>query len=168
MKKDALISSCRKYRYHLERHWGDGKPCLFIMLNPSTADESKDDRTIKRCIAYAMSWGYEQLYVINLFALRSTDPDDLLNHTRPNPSDAKKHLETMLHIIRRDNGICVAAWGGHRAVRLHPVFPDRDQEMIAWFKEFGMPLHYLKLTKSGRPCHPLYLPGTLKAAKWKI
>ncbi len=50
MKKDALISSCRKYRYHLERHWGDAKPCLFIMLNPSTADERKDDRTIKRCI----------------------------------------------------------------------------------------------------------------------
>src|ERR1700682_2944717 len=41
----------RKYRYHLERHWGDAKPCLFIILNPSTADERKDDRTIKRCIS---------------------------------------------------------------------------------------------------------------------
>jgi len=70
MKKDALISSCGKYRYHLERHWGDVKPCLFIMLNPSTADGRKDDSTIKRCVAYAMSWGYGKLYVINLFALR--------------------------------------------------------------------------------------------------
>lgn len=58
MKKDAVLSEDRKYRYLLSRNWDDTKPTvLFIGLNPSTADEKEDDPTINKCISYAKSWG---------------------------------------------------------------------------------------------------------------
>ena len=58
MKKDAVLSEDRKYRYLLSRNWDDTKPtALFIGLNPSTADEKEDDPTINKCISYAKSWG---------------------------------------------------------------------------------------------------------------
>ena len=54
MKKDALLSEDRKYRYLLSRAWDEAKPTvLFIGLNPSTADEETDDPTIRKCINYA-------------------------------------------------------------------------------------------------------------------
>src|SRR3546814_16904510 len=63
----------------LWRIWDDTKPqCMFIMLNPSTADADLDDPTIRRCIGFAKSWGYGGLQVCNLFAYRSTEPRELL------------------------------------------------------------------------------------------
>lgn len=47
---------------------------MFIGLNPSTADETQDDPTVRRCIRYAQSWGYGALYMTNIFAFRATDP----------------------------------------------------------------------------------------------
>ena len=75
MKKDAVLSEDRKYRYLLSRNWDDTKPTvLFIGLNPSTADEKEDDPTINKCISYAKSWGYGKVLMANLFAFRSTNP----------------------------------------------------------------------------------------------
>ena len=58
-KNDAKFSPCRKYRYVLCRVCDRTKPfAMFIGLNPSNADETKDDPTIKRCLNFAKSWGY--------------------------------------------------------------------------------------------------------------
>ena len=47
IKSDALFSKDRVYRYALWRIWDLKKPkVLFIGLNPSTADEIKNDPTI--------------------------------------------------------------------------------------------------------------------------
>ena len=51
---------------------------MFVMLNPSTADEHRDDPTIRRCIGFAKGWGYRTLYVTNLSPLRATYPKELL------------------------------------------------------------------------------------------
>lgn len=42
----ALFSPCRLYRYKLWRKWGDAPPAVFVMLNPSTADEIDNDPTV--------------------------------------------------------------------------------------------------------------------------
>ena len=73
---DALISPCGQYRYWLMRSWDKYSPRLpIIMLNPSTADASTNDPTIRRCIAFAVREGFGSIVVTNLFAFRATSPD---------------------------------------------------------------------------------------------
>ena len=76
MERGADISPCGRYRYSLWRKWGPGATCMFVGLNPSTADETADDPTIRRCMAFARDWGYGALCMANLFAYRATDPAD--------------------------------------------------------------------------------------------
>ena len=77
-KAGAEFSKDRKYRYRLWREWNKTKPAvLFVMLNPSTADELVLDSTVSRCLSFAKEWGYGRLEVANLFALRATDPKEL-------------------------------------------------------------------------------------------
>ncbi|CAB1262622.1 hypothetical protein CLOSBL3_20536 [Clostridiaceae bacterium BL-3] len=84
MKKYAFIDSTGKYRYTLSRVWNEnlGK-VVFILLNPSTADASKDDPTVKKCISFTKSWNFGLLEIVNLFAYRSTDPKCLKNVLDP-------------------------------------------------------------------------------------
>jgi hypothetical protein len=93
VKTSASFSACRRYRYALWRNWADlfpntGGSVMFIGLNPSTADETHadeihDDPTIRRCIAFAQAWGFQELYMTNLFAYRTTKIADLLTQTDP-------------------------------------------------------------------------------------
>src|SRR5216683_1489647 len=64
----ATFSECRRYRHTLWRTTGDcqfgnERICCIIMLNPSTADQSTDDPTIRRCRGFARDWAYGRLAV---------------------------------------------------------------------------------------------------------
>jgi hypothetical protein len=78
MLREAEISEDGKYRYALMRMWDDKPLMMFCMLNPSTADATKDDPTIRRCIGFAKDRGYGGIYVVNLMAYRATDPAECL------------------------------------------------------------------------------------------
>ncbi len=144
----AIISDCKKYRYQLWRIWDSSKPfVLFIMHNPSTADGTDDDPTIRRCINFAKSWGYGGIYVGNLFPYRATDPKELIGLTPLvlTPFNNIMHIGNMiikckLHVLAYGNPIIKAAT---------PIISDER-----W--------HCLKVTKFGNPCHPLYLKHTLQ------
>ena len=80
---EAVISQDERHRYSLTRRWGNGpRVCCWIMLNPSTADATTDDPTIRRCVRFTQAWGYDALTVVNLYAWRATDPADLRNAQR--------------------------------------------------------------------------------------
>lgn len=154
MQNWANISKCRNYRYDLWRRWHENPitPYVaFIGVNPSTADETKDDPTIRRCVNFAKSWGYGAMHMVNLYGLRSTDP---------------KKLKTVIDSIGPDNdfwlklvcneaAIVVAAWGNNaepkRAYDIRVLVPG---------------LHYLELTKEGQPRHPLYLKKDRRPIPW--
>lgn len=77
MRMSAKFDASMNYRYSLEREWSDA-PCIgFVMLNPSTADATNDDPTIRRCTRFAQFWGYGAIEVVNLFAYRATRPIQL-------------------------------------------------------------------------------------------
>ena len=152
MRKSATFSPCRKYRYALWRLWDEAKPyVLFIGLNPSTADEVKDDPTVRRCIRYARDWGYGGLCMSNIFAFRATDPKVMKREADPVGLENDEWLKD----LARDAGISVAAWGTHGS---HMGRGARVIEMID-------DLHYLDKTKAGHPKHPLYLPASLRPKK---
>ena len=161
MKRRALISECGQYRYRLSRRWNKSLPCcLFIMLNPSTADAELDDPTIRRCIAFAKSWGYGKLYVGNLFAIRTSRPAKMKKAIDPVGPDNCHHLQRMARKVARSGGVCVAAWGGHG------IHENQDQIVVQWLRNIDIQLHYIKLTIKKTPCHPLYLKGSLKPTLW--
>ena len=146
----AVFSSDRQYRYRLWRVWDESLPlCLFVMLNPSTADASKNDPTVRRCIGFARSWGYGGLLVGNLFALRSTDPSVLYQAEYPVGSDNDGALFDMA----RQAGLVIAAWG------THGKHLDRGAEVIA---NRPSALYHLGLTAGGYPRHPLYVPSATR------
>lgn len=146
----AVLSECGTYRYRLGRRWDNAKrDACFIMLNPSTADAHKDDPTIRRCIAFAKAWGCGGLVVVNLFALRSTDPRELYKHAEPiGGIENDRHIRKAIELCRP----VVAAWGVHGALR------SRDAEVLDIVRAVGVELHCLKVTKDGHPAHPLYQP----------
>lgn len=148
MRKDAKLSDDGLYRYWLIRDWDATKPRVcFVMLNPSTADASEDDPTIRRCIGFAKSWGYGSLVVVNVCAFRATDPKNLLIMEDAVGPDNDNWIRSA--VLNSDKVIC--AWG---------TFPHFTSQMKAVLKSIPMP-YYLKLSKDGRPCHPLYLRSTL-------
>lgn len=151
----AVISDCGGYRYELTRRWDDGPLLGWVMLNPSTADASVDDPTIRRCIGFARNRGFSGIVVRNLFALRATDPRELLGAADPIGPDNTYYL-------RRCEGdpMTVAAWGANKAVQ--HAWPSLRTVKCA------SSLMCLGTTGSGAPCHPLYLRTDTKFQPFQI
>ncbi|WP_424001224.1 DUF1643 domain-containing protein [Haloarcula salina] len=153
-RADAVLSDDREYRYRLTRTWDAEKPTLaWIMLNPSTADETEDDPTIRRCIGYAKDWGYGSIVVGNLFAKRSPDPDTLRECDDP----AGPHNIFHLYEICEDAELVIAAWGTNGAYR------DRGRRVA---EMLDADLYALGTTKDGHPVHPLYQPSDAEPEPW--
>lgn len=156
----AVISADGLYRYSLTRKLnklsGFGR-CVFIMLNPSTADAKLDDPTIRRCKIFTASWGYDELVVVNLFALRATNPQDMFDSAEAGiniigPENDGHILAACLKANR-----IVAAWGAHgkymnRAANVRELLRENG----------GMRAVHLGLTKANMPRHPLYVKGDTK------
>lgn len=146
MISDAITDSSGAYRYLLFRSWNEILPHVcFCMLNPSTADSSADDPTIRRCISFAKSWGCGSISVINLFAYRATSPKEL--KLTPDPTGI--HNFCFVYLISQQAIMTVAAWGSLGG-QLH-----QDMHVLPLLKN---PV-CLGLTKAGQPRHPLYTPG---------
>lgn len=158
MNSGAILSKCGQYRYSLWRNWGGEKPpAAFVMLNPSTADAEKDDPTIRRCIGFAKSWGASGILVLNLFAYRATDPNQLAVALDPVGPENDDYLRGLISL----GFPTVAAWGTGGVIR------GRGREVRRMFEVEGQPLLVLRTTKHGDPAHPLYLPATLKPMPWR-
>lgn len=156
MHRWAHLSPDGKHRLALQRIWGpDGeKPRLvmFVGLNPSTADARVDDPTLRRCIGFAKAWGFDGLYMANLFSLRSPYPRDLLADEQPTHPDTDIWLTAM----RYQSDLCVAAWGQHAIAK------QRERHV----RDLLDDLHVLGLCADGSPRHPLYMRGDTVATRW--
>jgi len=129
------------YRYSLWRLWDETLPqILFIGLNPSTANATKDDRTVSRCVNLAKQWGYGGISIGNLFAYQSENPEEMMNHSEPIGPENDKWLKRLAD----DSDLIVAMWGDgglhmNRAETVLRMFPD---------------LYCIATTQAGQPRHP--------------
>lgn len=141
--RSAVISPCGTYRYRLTRKWSDRPKCWWIMLNPSTADGTTDDPTIRRVISFSRYWGYGGCVVMNLFALRATDPKAIWRHEDPVGPENDEYLR---HAINAP--LVIAAWGANDT-------RGRDRQVLYLLKT--KTIYCLEMTKAKRPKHPLYV-----------
>jgi hypothetical protein len=152
----ARLSPHVLYRYSPTHRWGrGGRTATFIMLNPSTADATVDDPTIRRCIGFARSWGCQGLSVLNLYALRATDPAELWRASDPVGPDNDAYLAD--HFSSAQTWPLVAAWGS-------AANPERVAQVLAL--SGTAELQALGVTKTGQPRHPLYLRADCALSPW--
>lgn len=181
LDKGAKLSNCGRYRYRLWREWrnhpepaqwdmwteedgspcldgaglqiGEPKSCVFVMLNPSTADGAVDDPTIRRCVDFAKRHQFDRLEVVNLFAHRATDPAQLLALNHGDDPVGLRNQGNVERALDRA-GLIICAWGAHGG------HLGQDETMLGWIEDANWqdaPIVALGLTKEGHPRHPLYL-----------
>ena len=153
----AEFSPNRSYRYRLWRRWGNAAPAYFCMLNPSTANETDLDPTLRRCVGFAKSWGCGGIVVVNLFAVVSPDPKVLLAH--PDPVGPRN--DEVLFAAADSAKTFVVGWGAfpeakERARAIMPVLMCGDRAAMC-----------LGTNADGSPKHPLYLPKTSDLIPWR-
>jgi hypothetical protein len=137
------------HRYLLWRIWDASLPrALWILLNPSMADERIDDPTLRRCTAFSASWRFGGLEMVNLFALRTPHPRNLYRAADPMGAANDRHI---IAADRRATRI-ILAWGAHGGRR------QRDQTVITMLAAHTtLAPRCLGVTQSGSPRHPLYI-----------
>ena len=165
IKRSADISDCGRYRYCLGRSWDTRIPsCVFVGLNPSTADAEKDDATIRRCISFTQRFGFGGFTMLNLYAFRATDPRELLTVANPiGPGNNKTFLSVSSAV-----NVFICAWGppkSHYERKLH--FSRRVREVLELIAQSKV--YCLGLSKEGYPRHPLRIPTKkdLEEYEWK-
>ena len=148
---DAVIDPTGMYRYSLWRSWRAGSTVGFILLNPSTADDRRNDPTIRRCISFAQAWGYGSLEVVNLFAYRTTYPRQLMQVADPNGVENDLAL---LAATQRAEAV-ILAWGNWGGLQ------GRDRKVLEILAPYQSKLYCLSRNQSGQPRHLLYIKGTV-------
>ncbi len=155
----AAYSTCGAYRYWLTRQWdATGKTVNFVMLNPSVADEFRNDPTVERCERRARMLGFGGFSVTNIFAWRDTDPHAMRKAKAPVGPENDAVLLRMASQAQQ----VIAAWGAHGA------HLGRGPETAAILNENGVKMHHLGLSKHGHPRHPLYIPYSTQPKVWKL
>lgn len=153
----AVYSDCEAYRYSLTRVWDAAAPKVaFVMLNPSTADERRNDPTVERCERRARLLGYGAFRVVNIFAIRATDPRDMKRATDPEGPDNTAALTD------------AAAWADHliAAWGVHGAHLGQGPLIAEFLAGSGAPVYHLGLSKDGHPRHPLYLSYGCDLQPW--
>jgi hypothetical protein len=148
MLKEATVSEDQKFRYFLKREWDTYRRAsvLFVMLNPSTADATNDDPTIRKCIGFAKRWGFGSITVANLYAFRATSPIDL----KKSGYAIGPENDWYLRWAADDAAMIVAAWGVHAQKERADAVTKKLCERKNVF--------CLGVTKDRFPRHPLMVP----------
>lgn len=155
-RSEAVYSPCETYRYRLSRRWGGPDTLLWIMLNPSTADETRNDPTIERCARRAQALGFGGFEVVNLFAFRATAPRDLRRAAEP---EGAENAAIVLQAAKTADMV-LCGWG------VHGEHLAAGPAMASNLRDAGVTLHHLGLTKGGHPRHPLYVGYAVQPQLW--
>ena len=150
MIRRAEFSIDKKERYSLKREWDKSKnKILYIMLNPSLADDKNDDPTIRRLVSFTKKYNYGGFLVGNIFTTITPNPKEI----DKSKGISDKNFEKLLKLINEVDQI-VYAWGDNIEE------PQLLKELVLNPKCFGKNLN-------GSPKHPLYLPSKTKLINFR-
>ena len=158
---NAVISNCGMYRYRLDRAVSDSGPVYaFFGVNPSTADASDDDATVRKWRGFVDRWGGSRFIVGNAFAYRSTDVRQLAS-----VEDAFGDLvgEYITNIINEAD-ILVPCWGN--TSKVPPSLRYAFGELMDALLSSGKPVKHFGVTATGHPKHPLMLGYSTPLLAW--
>ncbi|SFS42482.1 DUF1643 domain-containing protein [Brevundimonas viscosa] len=159
---NAVFSPCGLYRYRLERDLGRAGPTVaMIGVNPSIANDDRNDQTIRKDIGFGERHGWGRLIKGNLFALVSTDIKGLRRLETGRDPVNDDHLRQ----IMADADIVVACWGPPAKVPSH--LRGRWRTVAAISDAVGRPLHCLGITKDGHPRHTLTTGYAVPLTLWE-
>lgn len=164
MVRSALFSEGRTKRLQLIRDWGAEllsatKTVNFVMLNPSDADEAKDDPTVRKCIGFAKRWGFGRLVVTNLIATIATDPWKL-----PTWSGIDMLNRAVIQEWMGKADLIVAAWGSQPAGVCRTI--ALSEHILLLRQTAPVPLHCIGTTARGEPLHPSRAAYTNAPVLW--
>ena len=152
--RSAKFNKARTKRYSLFRKWSDKPITVWIMLNPSVADEKGDDKTISKCIKFSKNWGYGGLYVINLCSDISTCPKETISKLNTKQEIDSISLSYMVDVIKNSKTV-YCAWGFGISTPKWLISILKNKTTKA-----------LELSKLATPKHPLYLDSKLIPIKF--
>ena len=156
-ESSALYSDCERYRFALTRVWNTSQQrVLYIMLNPSTATELKNDPTIERCERRSRRLGFGGMQIVNIFAFRATDPRDLKAFEMP----VGTGNDAVIRFGVEWADVVIAAWGAHGD------HLGRGGEVAALLRDTGVEARHFGLSKAGHPRHPLYIGYAQQPMAW--
>jgi hypothetical protein len=146
-----------QYRYVLYREWDVTLPAMAIIgLNPSSADEQHDDRTVRRCIDFAKREGCGALAMLNIFAYRATNPAELASCPDPVGRDNDHYIRSEC-----ENAMwIIVAWGTHGKLL------GRGAQVVKLLR--GRKLLCFGINQDGSPKHPLYLSNNAKIIEFNV
>ena len=148
----AVLSPCGLYRYRLERQVAmDGPVYAFFGINPSTADATEDDATVRKWTGFAKRWGASRFIVGNVFAYRATDVKELAAVDDPHGPDIGDHITDII----TEADILVPCWGN--TSKVPPAMQEFFDVLADALVSSGKPVRCFGLTKAGDPMHPLML-----------
>jgi hypothetical protein len=157
----AAFDHARRYRYLLARTWdGDLDPAVWLMCNPSTADAFVLDATLRRCRAFSHTWGHGGMVILNAFAFRATQPDDM--KAQPDPVGPVNDAVIAVTAAGLPGAPWIVGWGangGHLG---------RDRQVAAILAGYELSPSMLAVTKDGHPGHPLRLRADAKPTPWNL
>lgn len=159
----ARFSPCRTWRYEFWRCWSDDtrSVAVFCGVNPSTADETREDPTCRRDIAFAKRMGHGRMIKVNLFAYagpRSTEPLSLLDE--PDPVGPENDM-ALLSAAKATGATFIACWGSHRKSKaLTDLVRRRALRVTEMLLDHGIAMFCFGRNGDGMPKHTLYLPST--------
>lgn len=174
----ASFDSTRTYRYTLLRRWAEGPSVLWVMLNPSTADEERLDPTLRRCLQFTRSWGmympsrsvvrrdalaavpFGAFEACNLYAFRSTKPKGLWRAADP----VGPNNDAAIQSAAKRASLVIVGWGTNAK-------PERERRVAQILSDVGVVPHALGTCSNGAPLHPLArgkmrVPDTARPSAW--
>ena len=158
----AILSPCGTYRYRLERTVGmEGSVFAFFGVNPSTADATVNDATVRKWIGFTKTWGGSRFIVGNVFAFRATDVRELARADDPFGPDIGDHTTAII----QEADILVPCWGDH--AKVPPKFQFAFDVLLDALLSSGKPVKTFGLTKAGDPKHPLMLGYSTPLVDWQ-